>query len=181
MSCDYDGKHQYSGSSPGLNSIKFLSFVNHPLLYKKLVYVVLNMAEVDETRVRESMDRETSVRVEIVGSDDVEITKSETTEREVEITSDSDKLEETDGMLILTKSEDHIKISSGRIKVSHNVKQLVARYETATAVAAPINSYPYDTSGPDWHDEQSDKELYIHANDVAKNGIVSYVGQATVL
>ena len=57
------------------------------------------MAEVDETRVRESMDREITVRVEIVGSDDVEIAKSETTEREIEVTADrdSDKLEETDG------------------------------------------------------------------------------------
>lgn len=70
---------------------------------------------------------EANVHVELVGSDDVEITMDETTEREVEIT--SDKLDEIDCMMISTESKDHIRISSGGVNISHNVKQLVTLFE----------------------------------------------------
>lgn len=88
-----------------------------------------SMAEIDETEVSmsESIGREANVHVELVGSDDVEITVDETTEREVEVM--SDKLDEMDGILTLTESEDDIRFSSGgEVSISH-VKQLVARFE----------------------------------------------------
>ena len=83
------------------------------------------MAEVDEIEVSESVEGEASV--EVVGSDDVEISLEETTEREVDIV--SDKLDEADGMLMIQTATEHINISSGELHISRNVKQLVARFE----------------------------------------------------
>ena len=83
------------------------------------------MAEVDEIEVSESVEGEASV--EVVGSDDVEISLEETTEREVDIV--SDKLDEADGMLMIQTATEHINISSGGFQFSGNVKQLVARFE----------------------------------------------------
>ena len=143
------------------------------------------------------MDREATVchGVESDGTDDVEIytVTSESTEREVEVTA---YLEETDGTPIpddiipyvqqlvdclgfignipfvqqLVRFIVNIPFVQQLVRFIVNipyVQQLVAQSETLlvpAAVAAP-NLDPYDTSG--WDDEQSDKELYIHANKVA--------------
>ena len=93
------------------------------------------MAEIDETEVSmlsESDHKEVDVHVELDGSDDVEITMDETVEREeLEVT--TGKLDETDGTLIFTEREDHIRVSSDSgglsISYSHNVKRLVAQFE----------------------------------------------------
>ena len=95
------------------------------------------MAEIDETKVSmlsESDHREVDNHddVELDGSDDVETTMDETVERE-ELGVTAGKLDETDGTLILTESEDHIRVSSDSgglsISYSHNVKRLVAQFE----------------------------------------------------
>ena len=84
------------------------------------------MAEVDEIEVSESVEGEASV--EVVGSDDVEISLEEISEREVDIIV-SDKLDEADGILMIQTATEHINISSGEFQFSGNVKQLVARFE----------------------------------------------------
>ena len=80
----------------------------------------------------ESDHKEVDVHVELDGSDDVEITMDKTVEREeLEVT--TGKLDETDGTLIFTEREDHIRVSSDSgglsISYSHNVKRLVAQFE----------------------------------------------------
>jgi hypothetical protein len=87
----------------------------------------------DETEVSmwsESVDEEANVCAELVGSDDVEITMDETVERaEVDHEVTADKLDETDGTLILTEDDIRISSDSGGSSISHNVKKLVARFE----------------------------------------------------
>ena len=102
------------------------------------IEVYVCMAEIDETEVSmlnesiESDHREVDIHVELDGSDDAEITMDETVERE-EVGVTAGKLDETDGTLILTESEDHIRVSSDSgglsISYSHNVKRLVAQFE----------------------------------------------------
>lgn len=96
------------------------------------------MAEIDETEVSmsESVDRKADAGangVELVGSDIASYPPTdETTEREVDVI--SKELEETDGMLTLTKYENHISVSSGGVKIINNVRRLVIWFEQ--------NNYP---------------------------------------
>ena len=85
--------------------------------------------------LNESIDsdhREVDTHVELDESDDVESTMDETIERE-ELGVTAGKLDETDGTLILTESEDRTRISSDSgglsISYSHNVTRLVAQFE----------------------------------------------------
>ncbi len=75
----------------------------------------------DETEVSmwsESVDEEANVCAELVGSDDVEITMDETVERaEVDHEVTADKLDETDGTLILTEDDIRISSDSGGFKL----------------------------------------------------------------
>ena len=105
------------------------------------------MAEIDEAEVSvgESICTEANVP-KSVGSDDVEITMDETTEKEVEVT-EPDKLDEMDGILIsLTEGEDDVRISSDGVNISHNVhvKQRVALFEKLVIASPP--EVGYDTS-----------------------------------